>query len=30
VIALTPFDRDGVAADYAVVPEKLSRRNRRD
>ena len=23
VIALTPFDRDGVAADYAVVPEKL-------
>lgn len=23
VIALTPFDRDGVAADYAVVPETL-------
>jgi NADPH:quinone reductase-like Zn-dependent oxidoreductase len=23
VIALTPFDRDGVAADYAVVPEAL-------
>ena len=23
VMALTPFDRDGVAADYAVVPETL-------
>jgi NADPH:quinone reductase-like Zn-dependent oxidoreductase len=23
VMALTPFDRDGVAADYAVVPEML-------
>src|SRR3954464_7834937 len=23
VIALTAFDRDGVAADYAVVPQKL-------
>src|SRR5918996_1651148 len=23
VIALTPFDRDGVAADYAAVPETL-------
>ena len=23
VIALTPFDRDGVAADYAVVPESV-------
>ncbi len=23
VIALTPFDRDGVAADYAVVPETV-------
>src|ERR671935_2447762 len=23
VVALTPFDRDGVAADYAVVPETL-------
>jgi NADPH:quinone reductase-like Zn-dependent oxidoreductase len=23
VIALTPFDRDGVAADYAVVPEAV-------
>lgn len=23
VVALTPFDRDGVAADYAIVPETL-------
>jgi NADPH:quinone reductase-like Zn-dependent oxidoreductase len=29
IIALTPFDRDGVAAGYAVVPERCWRRSRR-